>query len=198
MTFIFAILTNRYVMGLGLLAVALLAFHEWDVRKIEARHEKKIAAEVDKRRASVAEYVVDMSARNTALQANLAAERGKIKAETQTLVKTVTNYVTPLADRQCVVPAGFVQHHDAAWSMSALPPAAVGLVDAPSGIPLSRVERVASENAGIAHEWRAEALGWRKWYADRRAEHSAWCRKTNACAALPGTAPGKAAGVSGK
>jgi hypothetical protein len=193
-----AILTNRYVMGLGLLAVALLAIHEWDVRKIEVKHEKKIAAEVAKRHEAVSEFVVSMSTRTTALQADLAAERSKIKTETQTLLKTVTNYVSANADSKCVVPAGFVQHHNASWGVSALSLPAVELVEKPSGIPLSCVGSVSSENAGSAKEWRSEALGWRRWYAERSAEHAEFCRKTKACAALPRPVASEVAGAFGK
>ena len=145
-----------------------------------AEWETKIAAAHEQRRAEVADFVVGMSARNTALAAALATERGNIKTETVTLQKEVTRYVTPAADSRCVVPVGFVQHFNAAWGLSALPAATSGLVDAPSGIPLSRVESVTSDNAGAAREWKAEAIGWRKWYGVHAEKFNAFARKTDA------------------
>ena len=145
-----------------------------------AEWETKIAAAHEQRRAEVADFVVGMSARNTALATALATERGNIKTETVTLQKEVTKYVTTAADSRCLVPVGFVQHFNAAWGLSALPAATSGLVDAPSGISLSRVESVVSENAGIAREWRGEALGWRRWYAEHAEKYNAFARKTDA------------------
>ena len=34
-----------------------------------------------------------------------------------------------------------------------------------------------AENAGTAREWRLEALEWRKWYAERKAEHETFARR---------------------
>ena len=151
--------------------------HRWEVKT-----EKALAA----RRAAVSEFVVAMSGKNAELQAELATERGKIKTETVTLIKEVANYVTPLADSRCVVPVGFVQHHNAAWGMSAFPPAVAGLVDQPSGIPLSRVESVSTENAGTCKEWRAEALAARKWYRVNKEKYDAFAGAT---ATKPETVP---------
>ena len=143
---------------------------EWET-KIEQAHQQ--------RRAEVAEFVVGMSARNTALKADLDRERGTIKTETVTLQKEVTRYVTAAADARCIVPVGFVRHFDAAWGLSALPAAASGLIDDPSGIPLSVVESVNTGNASSAREWRSEALGWRKWYGVHAEKFTAFASKTD-------------------
>lgn len=92
-----------------------------------------------------------------------------VRTETKTLIQEVPVYVTSNADRACVVPAGFVLHHDAAANLSRLPAPAVGLIDAPSGIPLSRVESVVAQNYGVAHELAAEVRAWRDWYARQSA-----------------------------
>jgi hypothetical protein len=174
---IFSFFTSR----IGLIVIAAGLVFGWHVHDKRAAIKAFAAQAQLERRAAVAEYVVDMSARNTKLFADLATERGRIKTETQTLIREVNNYVTPLADTRCVVPAGFVQHHDAAWGLSDLPAAAPQLVDKPSGIPLSRVESVVSENAGICQEWRSEAIGWRDWYRTNSGAYNAWCRKYKTC-----------------
>lgn len=177
MDLIFSFFTSRA--GLVLMALAL-AFG-WHVRdKRQAIKAYAEAARIE-RHSEVARYVVDLSERNSTLMADLARERGKVQAAAPQLIREVTNYVSPLADSRCIVPAGFVQHHDAAWGMSALPAAAPELVDQPSGISLSRVESVATENASICHEWKLESLGWRKWYRLNTDAYNAWCRKNNAC-----------------
>ena len=150
-------------------------WHSHDKAAAIRAHDEKATIE---RRAAVAEFVTDISARNAKLAADLAREKTNVRTETVRIVQEVPKYVTPLADSRCVVPVGFVQHHDAAWGLSALPPAAGGLVDKPSGIPLSRVESTVAENAGAAREWRAEALGWRKWYAARKEEWDSFARST--------------------
>ena len=133
----------------------------------------EIAGANEKRRREVADYVADMSARNTALAGELRAERGRVKTETQVLKEKVPTYVTPAADRACVVPRGFVLHHDAAWSgrPAPVPATAGGPVDAPSGVPLSRVADVNADNAGACRELRTEVEYWRRWYPARREEY---------------------------
>ena len=175
----------------ALIVYALIAAWFWHTNEIAnaitAHNNKANAA----RREAVSEYVVDMSARNTAMATELATERGRVKTETVTLQKEVTRYVTPLADAKCIVPVGFVQHYNAAWSLSAFPAAPSGLVDQPSGIPLSRVESINTDNAGAAKEWRVEALGWRRWYVSNKAKHDAFAAST-----VAGGNGGKSAVVS--
>lgn len=155
----------------GLLVLALTAaffWHQHDkTAAIKAFTEKAVLT----RKAEIATYTAEISVRNAKLMEELKVERGNIRVETKTIVKEVNRYVTPLADSRCPIPDGFVRHADAAWGLSPLPTSPGGLVDNPSGISLSRVETVNSENAGAAREWRSEALGWRKWYIDRKSDY---------------------------
>jgi len=105
----------------------------------------------------------------TQLREALREKQLVIRTETKTLIEEVPVYVTSNADRACIVPAGFVLHHDSAANLSHLPVPAAGLVDAPSGIPLSRVESVVTQNYGAAHELAAEVRTWRNWYAKQSA-----------------------------
>jgi hypothetical protein len=169
--------------ALALLAAAAGGLLWWrhDIgAKATAELRREIAESNERRRREVAEYVVDMNARNSALADELRVERGREKTITQTLIKEVTRHVTPLADSRCVVPHGFVLHHDAAWRGSTLPAAPGGSVDAPSGIPLSRVESVNTENAGACRELLAEVRGWRRWYPDHKARYDALAARWNA------------------
>lgn len=97
----------------------------------------------------------------------LTAEREKIRTLTRTLIEKVPVYVPASADAGCVVPAGFVQLHDAA--AAGLPGPAGGSDQAPSGVPLSAVESTVIANYGVAYDWKAEALKWRGWYAEQKA-----------------------------
>lgn len=158
----------------------------WWRHDIAARATAELRAEIAtsqaRRREEVAEYVLDMSARNTALVGELLLERGRVKTETRYLKQKVTDYVTPLADSRCIVPRGFVLHFDAAWSGrgAALPGSAGRLVDEPSGVPLSRVEDVVTDNAGACHELLAEVRAWRRWYPEHKSNHDARAARWNA------------------
>lgn len=157
-------------LGLGAILLALFAWHKSEVRDAVERINLQAQQE---RREAVAEYVVDMSARVTALQAKLATAQGEVRTEVRTVIERIPSYVTSNADAACRVPIGFVQSHDAAWGMPGVPLPVVGLVEADSGIPLSRVSRTNAENAGTCREIRAELEAAREWYrneAQKRAD----------------------------
>lgn len=167
MDLVFAALFSRA----GLLVMALTAAFYWHqhdkAAAIKAFTEKATLT----RRAEIATYLVSLSERNLKLIDELKVARGNIRIETKTIVKEVNRYVTPLADSRCAIPDGFVRHFDASWGLSPLSASPGGLVDNPSGVSLSRVETVNSENAGAAREWKSEALGWRKWYTDNKSQY---------------------------
>lgn len=103
----------------------------------------------------------------------ITSARKNVRIVTQTLVKKVPIYVPPSADAACVINSGFVQSLDAA---ARVPSAAGGPVEAPSGLSLSAVAANVIENYGVAYDWRAEAIGWRAWYATQAA---LWKGKAN-------------------
>lgn len=175
-----------------LIAVAILAatyFVGWwhggtGKRELEAQ----IAAAAEKRREDISTLVVDLSGRNQRLAEQLALERGRDNRVFITLKEKVPVYVTQAADRGCIVPRGFVLHHDAAWRGSELPAAPAGSVDAPSGVPLSGVADATADNAKTCRDFRREAELWRTWYRDTQARWDAFARGTQGQpAAVPGT-----------
>lgn len=148
----------------------------------------EIAVAVEKRRADIADLTVYFSDRDTKMRAENAAERSRQQLATNDLLSKVPRYVTANSDRGCVVPRGFVLHHDAAWRGAAVPESPGGSVDTPSGIPLSRVATVNTVNAGACIELRTEVELWRKWYPDTQARWDAFARGTQSQpAALPAT-----------
>jgi hypothetical protein len=162
------------------LAVAAAIFFAgwWQGSSGKRALERAIEAAVEKRRADIADLTVYFSNRDTAAREQFALERGRDQLLLEDLKAKVPTYVTPKADRACVVPRGFVLHHDAAWRGTPLPEAAGGSVDADSGIPLSRVAGVNTDNAGTCRELRAEVVFWRKWYPDTQARWDAFARGT--------------------
>ena len=105
-----------------------------------------------------------------AVKADVVQRQIEYRTITKTLIRKVPEYVSIQADDRCVVPAGFVGLHDSAAAGSpSLPIAPGGSLDAPSGVELSAVAETLVGNYGIAHQWRAEALGWRTWYAQQKA-----------------------------
>jgi len=112
----------------------------------------------------------DTELRDAYARAGLDRERVVIQARTVTLIREVPVYVTPAADARCVVPLGFVRFHDAAAAGEAVVSASAGgPLDAPAGIELSAVAATLADNYGAAFQWRAEALTWRRWYAEQKA-----------------------------
>lgn len=186
-------LSNPLVLG-GIALAAAFWWHAADKRAAVNAARAEMRAEIEaahqRRRVEVAEFVVDLSAKAAALREKLNRDQGEARTVTRTLIQEVPRYVTPLADSRCVVPLGFVQHHDAAWAARMPDPAAAagGLVDQPSGVPLSRVESVATENAGACHDLRAEAAAWRSWYADIEPKFTEFARRTQG---QPGALAGK-------
>lgn len=173
------IVFNRYfIAAAGSLAVVLGAWW-WHTSKVEAavdaersRLMAQIEAERAANRAKVSEWVVEMVEREAKARtayAKLAAERREIFI---TLQKEVPVYVTSLADSRCIVPYGFVLHHDAAAAARAAPDpgASGGSVDADSGLALSAVAGTITENYAICHDAIAEVKRWREWYAEFSAQ----------------------------
>lgn len=77
----------------------------------------------------------------------------------QTIIKEVPTYVTPQADAQCPVPAGFVSLHDAAAANAVPDPGAAGDPDAPApGITLSRVATTVAGNYTACHATREQVI----------------------------------------
>ena len=150
----------QFILG-GVLVVVVIAGYQHQIHAAEERGEKRAE---DK--AAVAR--VAFKAKIDALEKTITTQHRQIELATGARIETVrtvtiTNivevpkYVTALSDSRCIVPTGFVLHHDSTVAgLSVNPAPAVELVDADSKIALSRVESVVTENYGRAHEWLAE------------------------------------------
>jgi hypothetical protein len=162
------------VSKLGLAGMAIIAvLAVISVQTLRLHHAK---AELTALRASEGAAKADVKAHEAAasqisIQAGdrLKAQRDQVRTVTKTLIEKVKVYVPASADAACVVPLGFVQLHDNA--AAGLPGAASGpgSFQTPSRIPLSVVANTVIENYGIAHDWRAEVMAWRGWYAEQKA-----------------------------
>ena len=156
--------------GAALAVLALLAgVHHHGVTQGRDREKAAQAARLERARKDVVKREAKAETISSAAHTGLDREKARIQTRTVTLIREVPTYVSPAADRLCVVPVGFVRLHDAAASPSELPAAAGGSLDAPAGIDLSAVASVVAENYGTAYSWRAEALTWRQWYRDQKA-----------------------------
>lgn len=149
-----SLLLNRYVLGaiaVAVLAIAVAAW--WANEKAALRAEGRQALEeankkaaVERRRA-IAEYVSDLSARNTELDAKVRGLLARIDADQ--LDRERNPHVSKAADAACPIPRGFVRDVDAALpgaaGRAAVPDGGAG-VDVPTGIPLSVVAREVGRN----------------------------------------------------
>jgi hypothetical protein len=170
-----AFLGNRYVLAALAGAAALFAAWWWHTSAIseavEARDREwkgKVAAVKALHREEIAGWVLEMVTRDEKARELYAAKKAEREIVYRTLIEEVPRYVTPLADSRCIVPHGFVLHHDAAAAgrAAALPEGPGELVDADSGIALSAVERTVSENYEACHDAIAEVTEWRRWYPE--------------------------------
>lgn len=136
-----------------------------------------VSAGVDRERAANAKLVAEaMAQADKAAKASAAisetarrdhaADLARIADLTTKLQQKVPIYVTPEADRRCVIPAGYVRLRDAAGAgVDPVPPAAGGSVDSDSGLVLSDLAENDVTNAAAFHTAIAEVKAWRGWYA---------------------------------
>lgn len=121
----------------------------WTVRDWKAGADATRAAKAETKAAVRVIYreraQADVTSRVGAAAAKAQIE---IRYRTETLIKEVPVYVTVEADRQCVVPVGFVRLHDAAAAGSAIPEPAGVADDAPSGVALSAIAATVAGNYG--------------------------------------------------
>lgn len=87
----------------------------------------------------------------------------KIYIKGETIEKQVPIYVTQTDNAACVINAGFVRVHDAAWSNTVTGPSA-DTDREPAAVSLSEVAEAEAHNATACHAWREQALGWREFY----------------------------------
>jgi hypothetical protein len=178
-TWILSLVFNRYTLAALAIAAATWAAWSWHTSKIDAavaeadrRWEARIEAERARHRGLVADWVLELAARDEAAMAKFAQAKAERVVVYRTLIEEVPRYVTPLADSRCIVPRGFVLHHDAAAVGARAAPVrevAGGLIDADSGLALSSVERTVAENYAACHDAIAEVSEWRRWYPDANA-----------------------------
>ena len=167
----FRSLLGRYVLIALAVIVALLVLGKCQFDR-GVKHEQAAQAErLEKAKKAVAKREIKAEKITSEVKADVVEKQIEYRTVTKTLIKEVPKYVTVQADAKCVVPAGFVRLHDSAASGSpSLPVGAGRSLDAPSGIELSAVAETLVTNYGTAYQWRAEAEGWRRWYAEQKAE----------------------------
>lgn len=166
-----ALLASPLGRGLGMAAAVLaILAGVWGLghhSAVQAQAKRETTARDDeKAHQAVAAQI------SAASNAQLVAERERVRTVTRTLIQKVPVYVPATADRDCIVPVGFVQLHDAA--AAGVPGPAGGPDPAPSSVPFSAVAETVVANYGVAYDWRAEALTWRDWYEKQKA---AWARR---------------------
>ena len=85
-----------------------------------------------------------------------------------TIIREVPVYVTPEADRRCVVPRGFVRVHDAAAHGLPLPGATGPADEAAAGIALSAVAGTVTANYTDCHAIREQVIALQAWIEGTR------------------------------
>lgn len=116
--------------------------------------------------SKAAQKVADASAKiSSKALADLQAANARNAALTLQLQQKVPTYVTPQADRRCIVSRGYVELRNAAGAgVDPVPPAAGGSVDTDSGLVLSDLAQNDILNAAAFHTAVDEVKAWRGWY----------------------------------
>lgn len=144
----------------------------WQGREKESND--RYAAEMNRKRGEVADLVLAGIAMRDKLEGLIRAQAAAFEVEFTKLNNRRPTYVTSLADSRCIVPAGFILQWDAgAAKANGAPepddPAATGpwpqLVDAPSGIPLSRVSEAGTATQQALGDCRRQVSGWQAYYS---------------------------------
>ena len=159
---------GRWIAAAAAVGLALWLVHAHGVGEGVSREKAAQAKREAAARKDVAKREKKAEGISTKVAADLTRETVRVQTVTRTIIEKVPVYVTAQADDRCIVPAGFVQLHDAA-AASSLPAASGGSVEADSGVPLSAVAETVAFNYGVAHEWEAEVKAWRRWYAEQSA-----------------------------
>ena len=145
----------------GFLVVVVIAGYNHQINAAEERGAKRERDKADVARMEYAGKVKALektiTTQHRQIELTTGARVERVRTVTVTNIVEVPKYVTAYSDSRCIVPTGFVLHHDstvAGLAVNSTP--AVELVDADSKIALSRVESVVTENYGRAYEWLAE------------------------------------------
>jgi len=169
---------GRWLAGLaGVLVIAVLIYQggvSAGVDRERAANAKLVAAAMARaEKIAKASEAISKTARD-----KHAADLARINDLTAKLQQKVPIYVTPQADRRCVIPAGYVRLRDAAGAgVDPVPPAAGGSVDADSGLVLSDLAANDLVNAAAFNTAIAEVKAWRGWYP---AQADLWSKNTKA------------------
>jgi hypothetical protein len=90
-----------------------------------------------------------------------------IYKEGKQIEERIPELVTPDVDRRLPLPAGFVRILDAAWTDQPVG-SATDSDGEPAAVPPSVVAANEADNATSCRAWRAQALGWREFYAGQQ------------------------------
>lgn len=91
----------------------------------------------------------------------------RIYVQGATIETNIPTYIQPSDAERFAVNTGFVRVLNAAWSGDAVGPAEKSDRE-PAGVPIDTVAKVEAANATSCRAWRAQALGWREFYAGQQ------------------------------
>jgi len=174
---------GRALLIVAALIAALVASH-WSGYRAGAAHEVQAQAVRD---AEAAGRVAVIQARSAKISADArerhAADLALIDALSLQLQQKVKTYVTPQADRRCIIPVGYVRLRDAAGAgVDPVPGPAGGSLDADSGLVLSDLAANDIANAAAFNAAVQEVRAWRGWHA---AQAELWKQNIRAAPASP-------------
>lgn len=157
-----------YLLIAALVALALWGVHNQGYREGVKAKEAEYAKALKEAEKKVAETTKASDAITAKAKGELALSLAKIDELSNQLHKETPTYVSPKADRACVIPAGYVLLRNAAGTGSAPVPSSSGQsLDADSGVALSTIAENDIENGRSFQAAIAEIGAWRAWYVQQ-------------------------------
>jgi hypothetical protein len=159
-----------YLLIAALLGLALWWSNHAGYRSGVKAKEAEYAKALERAEKRAAETTKASDAITAKAKGELALSLAKIDELSNQLRKETKTYVSPKADRACVIPAGYVLLRNAAGTGSTpVPPSPGQSLDADSGVALSALAQNDVENGRSFQTAITEIEAWRGWY-QRQAE----------------------------
>ncbi|WP_395443550.1 hypothetical protein [Caulobacter sp. UC70_42] len=147
-------------------ALALLGIHHAGYSAGVKHEQAEYAKSIAKAEKKAAETKKKSDAITVKVSTDLATANARIATLSTQLKSEIPRYVTPQADRRCIVSAGYVELRNAAGAgRSAVPEGAGRSLDADSGLVLSDLAENDIANATAFNTAIAEIKAWRAWYS---------------------------------
>lgn len=163
--FVFIPFIRQYLLPIRVVSIIILAIGVYFEGGIS--NEEKWLARVHELELKIKEAEVKSAQVNTQIVTKYVDRVKVIKEKQDARVEYVDRFITKESDAKCDVPNAFVVLHDSA-SKNELPPGPGPSYEGTSGIKISEVGKVITDNYTTCYELREQVKSWQDWYKTQR------------------------------